>query len=210
MDAWLPRLAVDLDTPAPSDLARLFPPPVRSCALEIGFGGGEHLLSQARANPDIGYIGCEPFEDGVAKVVTAIAEEGLSNIRIHADDARQLLDWAPEGAFERAYILFPDPWPKARHAKRRLIQPAFLAALVPKLAGNARLRFATDIPAYLVTALRAFRADGRFTWTATRAADWRERPDDWPQTRYERKALREGRRCYYLTLEKTDRAPSSY
>lgn len=200
METWLPRLAIDLERPAPDHLADLFPVAVGSVALEIGFGGGEHLLWHARENPNVGYIGCEPFEDGVAKVVTAIDAEGLSNIRILADDVRHLIGWAPARSFSQAFILFPDPWPKARHAKRRLIQPEFLAALRPKLTEGARVRIATDIPDYLVTALRAFRADGGFEWLVSSPDDWRVRPADWPKTRYEQKAIREGRRCYYLTF----------
>lgn len=203
MAKWLPRVSVDLASPAPQDLTNLFEPPVRKVAIEIGFGGGEHLVWQARQDPTVGFIGCEPFEDGVAKVVTAMETHGLTNIRLHMDDARDLLSWAPDAAFAAAYVLFPDPWPKARHVKRRLISAAFLTSLARTMATGARLRVATDIPDYLRTALVAFRAcSEQFEWSASSPADWRDRPDDWPQTRYEQKAIREGRRCYYLSFKR--------
>lgn len=168
--------------------------------LEIGFGGAEHLIWQAEHNPAIGLIGCEPFEDGVAKALTAIDEKALRNVLLHPDDARDLLRWLPESSIGRAFILFPDPWPKKRHVKRRLISPHLLDLLARVLRPGAELRIGTDIGDYLRTILIAFHGERRFRWTARGPADWRHRPADWPQTRYEQKAVRHGRRCYYLSF----------
>lgn len=207
----LPRVAVDLGAPRPSTMADLFHPPVaggqpkafgQEIWLEIGFGGGEHLVWQARNRPDVGLIGCEPFEDGIVKVLTAIEDDQLSNIRIHADDARAMLRWLPTGSISRAFVLFPDPWPKVRHRKRRLVNPATLTELVRVLAPGGELRLATDIGDYARTMLVALQATPELVWMAACARDWRQRPDDWPQTRYEQKALREGRRCVYLRLQR--------
>jgi tRNA (guanine-N7-)-methyltransferase len=168
--------------------------------LEIGFGGGEHLIWQAERHPGVLLIGCEPFEDGVVKVLTAIEAKALANIRIHPDDARPLLRRLPEASIGRGFILFPDPWPKRRHAKRRLLSVALVDLLARVMRSGAELRIATDIGDYARTTLLAIQSQGGFRWTAASAGDWRSRPADWPQTRYERKALREGRRCYYFTF----------
>ncbi len=174
----------------------------REIWLEIGFGGGEHLIWQARHNPDVCLIGCEPFEEGVVKVLTAIDEQGLGNIRLHADDARAVLRWLPPASIGRAFILFPDPWPKTRHRKRRLVNEATLALLARVMKPDAELRIATDIGDYARTMLAAFQKVPEFQWTATSADDWRRRGPDWPETRYEQKALREGRRSTYLTFRR--------
>jgi tRNA (guanine-N7-)-methyltransferase len=166
--------------------------------LEIGFGGGEHLVWQAEQNPHIGLIGCEPFEDGVVKVLAAIEDKKLANIRVYPDDARPLLRWLPEASIARAFILFPDPWPKRRHAKRRLVSPQTLSLLAHVMRPGAELRIATDIGDYARTTLLALRAVPVFRWTAASPADWRQRSPDWPETRYQSKALREGRRCYFF------------
>jgi tRNA (guanine-N7-)-methyltransferase len=194
----LPPLSIALGAPAPSPLRALFAPPVADVWLEIGFGGGEHLLWQARQHPTIGMIGCEPFLDGVVKVLSAIEQGPLANIRLHADDARPLLRWLPRASIGRAFILFPDPWPKARHQKRRLVGEATLRGLARALRPGAELRMATDIGDYAGAMLLAVEAEGSFSLTAESASDWRQRPTDWPQTRYEAKALREGRRCSYF------------
>jgi tRNA (guanine-N7-)-methyltransferase len=154
----------------------------------------------ASANPRIGLIGCEPFQDGVVKVLGAIQADGLANIRVHADDARPLLRWLPAACIGRAFILFPDPWPKARHRKRRLVSAATLAELARVLRPGAELRLATDDGGYAGAMLSAIGGQGDFQWTATGPADWRQRPPDWPSTRYEEKARREGRRCYFLRI----------
>ena len=198
----LPRLALDLAQPPPARPGDLFAPPVEEVWLEIGFGGGEHLLWQARHNPGVGLIGCEPFQDGVVKVLSAIEAEGPSNIRLHADDARPLLRWLPAGGIGRTFILFPDPWPKKRHHKRRLVSAATLAELARVMRSGAELRIATDDGEYARSMLLAVAAQQDFRWMAAGPADWRRRPADWPPTRYEQKALREARRCIYLRFRR--------
>lgn len=168
--------------------------------LEIGFGGGEHLIWQARHNPHVALIGSEPFEDGVVKVLSAIEGGGLDRLRLLPDDVRPLLRVLPDAALARVFILFPDPWPKRRHHKRRLIQPDLVCELARVMRPGAELRFATDIGDYARTALLALYANGSFEWTAECPADWRVRPPDWPATRYEQKAIREGRPRYYFTF----------
>jgi tRNA (guanine-N7-)-methyltransferase len=197
-----PRVQPNLASPPPETVAALFDVPVKQVWLEIGFGGGEHLIWQAQNHPDVGIIGCEPFEEGVVKVLTLIDERGLSNIRIHPDDVRPLLRWLPEGSLDRAFVLFPDPWPKVRHRKRRLVATPLLDQIARALKRGAELRLATDIGDYARTMLIALMAHPAFHWTATGPADWRTRPDDWPPTRYEAKALREGRRSTYLRFER--------
>ena len=195
LDGLLPRVALDLTQTART----AFPAPgQRPLWLEIGFGGGEHLVWQARHNPAVDFIGCEPFVDGVVKVLAAIEAENIDNIRVHADDARDALRWLPDASIGRAFVLFPDPWPKKRHVKRRLVNRATLAQLARVMQPGAELRLATDIADYARTMLIALRATPQFQWQARSAADWRTRPDDWPPTRYEDKAGREGRPCVYL------------
>ncbi|MFN7164116.1 MAG: tRNA (guanosine(46)-N7)-methyltransferase TrmB [Hyphomonas sp.] len=170
------------------DPAALFPA-ARTVWLEIGFGGGEHLVAQAQAHPDIGFIGCEPFVEGVAKAIAGIEDIGLVNVRLWPDDARRLLEAFAPGTIARAFILFPDPWPKRRQQKRRLVQPDFLAALHRVLAPGAPVRFATDVASYADEALLAFLGNGGFDWPAIRADDWRRPPADHVTTRYESKKL---------------------
>jgi len=160
------------------------------------------LLWQARRNPGVGLIGCEPFQDGVIKVLSAIEEEQLANIRLHADDARPLLRRLPEGSIGRTFILFPDPWPKARHRKRRLVSAATLAELARIMRSGAELRIATDDGDYARWMLLAVVGQRNFCWTATGPADWRLRPSDWPSTRYEQKARKAGRRSYYFRFRR--------
>jgi tRNA (guanine-N7-)-methyltransferase len=194
----LPRVTFDLSVLAPSALGDAFAPPVSDVWLEIGFGGAEHLIWQARAHPSVGLIGCEPFEEGVVKALTAIDEGGLRNVKLWADDVRPLLRWLPDASIGRAFILFPDPWPKKRHHKRRLFSLDLLAALARVMKPAAELRLATDIGDYARTALMAVAQTPAFRWTAESPRDWRVRGDDWPGTRYEAKAGREGRRCYFF------------
>jgi tRNA (guanine-N7-)-methyltransferase len=198
----LPRVAISLAEPAPADLRRLFAPPVEEVWLEIGFGGGEHLLWQARNNPGVGLIGCEPFEDGVVKVLSAIERERLPNIRLLADDTRPLLRWLPQAAIWRAFILFPDPWPKKRHHKRRLVSAATLRELARVMRPGAELRLATDIGDYASWMLQAAQVQPALRWHASSPRDWRERTADWPPTRYEQKARGAGRRCYYFRFRR--------
>jgi tRNA (guanine-N7-)-methyltransferase len=176
--------------------------PSKPLWLEIGFGGGEHLIWQAEHNPEVNILGCEPFEDGVVKVLTAREEKDLRNIFLHMDDARMVLRALPPASIHRAFILFPDPWPKRKHQKRRLISSTLLAELASVMRPGAELRIGTDIADYARTILMAFQSTSDFTWTATRPADWQIRRTDWPQTRYEDKAVREGRRSSYLLFHR--------
>jgi tRNA (guanine-N7-)-methyltransferase len=198
IDEMLPRLAVDLRAPAPADLATLFESRVSRIWLEIGFGGAEHLLWQAEAQPNIGIIGAEPFEEGIVKALSGVSKGALGNVRLHGDDVRQLLDWLPDACLDRVFVLFPDPWPKKRHVKRRLVNEALLTKLARVIKPGGALRLATDVAAYARAMLIAARRQPGFTWQADEPADWRVRPADWPETRYEHKALGEGRRPAFL------------
>jgi tRNA (guanine-N7-)-methyltransferase len=202
----LPSVSLDLTQPAPSRFADLFGGTACDVWLEIGFGGGEHLVWQAERNPGFGFIGCEPFIDGIVKVLSAIEARRLNNIRLYAGDARPVLRWLPDGSIARAFVLFPDPWPKKRHRKRRIVSQATLALLARAMRGDAELRIATDIGDYIRTILLAVRSQSDFRWLASSAEDWRVRPADWPATRYEHKAIREGRRCAYLKLARAKRS----
>ena len=198
----LPRLALDLGAPAPDNLAALFPVPVDDVRVEIGFGGAEHLIAQAEGNPRSGFIGCEPFVNGMAKALVAIDERKLANIRLHHADAALLLDWLPPSSVARVDLLYPDPWPKRRHWKRRFVSDASVARLARILRPGAEFRFATDWANYAEwTLLRVLRSDV-FSWTAARADDWREAWPGFPGTRYEAKAKREGRAPCYLTFRR--------
>lgn len=173
----------------------------RDVWLEIGFGGGEHLVHQARQNPDVGFIGCEPYLNGVAMLLAKIRKAGVENIRVHPGDARDLFDVLPEAALARAFLLYPDPWPKARHHRRRFVTQEHLAPLARALRPGAAFRVATDIPDYVRQTLEEVPRQG-FNWQAERPADWRQAWPDWVPTRYELKALREGRVPHYLTFER--------
>ncbi len=185
----LPEIAVPDAGPATLDPATLFGESAVEVWLEIGFGGAEHLVEQARRNRDVGIIGCEPFMDGVAKALTVIDEQGLGNLRLHMDDARDVIDRLEPACLSRVFILFPDPWPKKRQQKRRLVQPEFLAELARSLRPQAQVRFATDVRSYADDALCAFLEDGRYHWQAAKADDWRTPPADHVRTRYESKRL---------------------
>jgi tRNA (guanine-N7-)-methyltransferase len=196
----LPQVCVDLASPAPTPLTQLFETPTTRTWLEIGFGGGEHLIHHAERNPGIGMIGAEPFEDGVVKALDAIHTRALANVRVHADDARPLLRWLPAASIDRAFILFPDPWPKKKHVKRRLVSAQTLTLLASAVKPGAELRVATDIGDYARTVLLAIRQQGAFEWPVASPEDWRQPWPDWPGTRYEAKAMRERRRCHYFTF----------
>ena len=185
----------------PVDFAALMPG-AREVWLEVGFGGGEHLIAMAKANPDVLLIGCEPFVNGVAMCLGAHERAGVTNVRIHPGDAREIFDVAPEGAFARIFVNYPDPWPKARHHKRRFIGEDNLPRLARVAAPGGRLHVASDIPDYIRSSLEATRQEPRFRWTAERPDDWRRPWDDWLSTRYEQKALREGRVPHYLTFRR--------
>ncbi len=186
VETLLPRLALDLSRPI--EPGRLMPG-AREVWLEIGFGGGEHLAEQAARHPDRLLLGAEPFLNGAASALRHLDERSISNVRLHVGDARDLLAVLPDRALARIFILFPDPWPKARHHKRRLIQPELVGELVRVLAPGGELRFATDWADYADRALERLRADGRLRWTATRAKDWNAAPADHVPTRYQAKGL---------------------
>ena len=204
VDELLPKRRLDLNSPTlvAERLAESLVAGARGTWLEIGFGGGEHLVAQATAHPDIAFVGCEPFIDGVVKVLSAIEERKLGNIRLHDDDARDVLRWLPAASIDRAFILFPDPWPKTKHRKRRLVSGPTLALLARTMKPGAQLRVATDIGDYARTILEAIAHQNAFRWTATCPADWRIQGDDWPVTRYQQKADREGRCSYFLRFER--------
>jgi tRNA (guanine-N7-)-methyltransferase len=191
-DTLLPRIALDLKQPAPADLRALFGD-VEDVRLEIGFGGAEHLILQAGNNPRRGFIGSDAFINGVAKALLAVDARKLENIRLHFGDASELIDWLPANALARIDLLYPDPWPKRRHWKRRFIQDETLARLARILRPDGELRFATDIADYAVYALARVLRSRDFVWTAEAASDWREAWPDFAGTRYEAKAKREGR-----------------
>ncbi len=188
IDDVLPTLGVPPTEPGHTHPGSLFEAK-REVWLEIGFGGGEHLAGQAALHPDVGFIGAEPFIDGVAKLLTAIEERRLSNVRVRRGDARDLTAQFSGQSIDRAFILFPDPWPKTRHRKRRLMQPEFIIELARILKPGARLRFATDWADYANRALADVLRDRRFTWTAGCADDWRRPPADHVTTRYQEKRL---------------------
>lgn len=169
--------------------------------LEIGFGGGEHMVHQANQNPDVGIIGAEPYINGVAMLLGKIRASGAQNIRIHPGDARDLMDVLPKASIKKAFLLYPDPWPKKRHHRRRFVTPEHLEPLAEVMAKGSEFRVATDIPDYVRQALEEIPKAG-FEWLAQNAEDWRVPWSDWISTRYEQKALREGRRPHYLTFRR--------
>lgn len=197
LDEVLPQLRLTL-----GDAGQLTPwPPFaddRPLWLEIGFGAGEHLAWQASHNPEVGLIGCEPYLSGVAKLLSKREREPFDNLRLVVDDARLLLQALPEAALSRAFVLFPDPWPKTRHHKRRIVNPTTASELVRVLRPGGELRLATDDPGYARWMLQVLRARPELEWLARRPVDWRLRPDDWPATRYEEKAVAAGRRPAFL------------
>ncbi|CCQ75715.1 tRNA (guanosine(46)-N7)-methyltransferase TrmB [Magnetospira sp. QH-2] len=202
VEELLPALRLDLD--GPLDPASLFERPFGELWLELGFGGGEHLAAQAAARRDVGFIGCEPFINGVARLLTEIRDRDLDNIRLLDDDARKVFDRLPDASLDRVFVLFPDPWPKSRHAKRRFICPPNLDLLARVMKPGAELRVASDHMTYIRWALRHLMDHPKFQWTARRAEDWRHRPADAEITRYESKALAKGDRCVYLTFVRTE------
>ena len=200
-DSLLPKLALDLAARPPSDLRKLFDG-VDDVRLEIGFGGGEHLAAEAGQNPRTGFIGCEPFVNGMAKALAMIAERSLRNIHLHHGDASELIAWLPQGSLARVDLIYPDPWPKRRHWKRRFVQAASIAEIARILRDDGEFRFATDIPDYAAWTLRHLARAPDFIWTAECANDWREPWVNFSSTRYEIKAKRAGRVPCYLTFRK--------
>ena len=203
VDELLPRLSLPAEGPVTA--ARLFgaEAAARPLHFEIGFGGGEHLAARAAALPGHLFIGAEPFLNGVAQALTHVENGGLANIRLHHGDALEVLRRVPDGALAMLYLLHPDPWPKARHAKRRMVNDGPLALFAAKLACGGVLRIGTDHPVYLRHALMVMRRHAAaFDWLAAAPADWQSRPADWPETRYEAKARRQGHEVWYLTFRR--------
>jgi len=201
-DTLLPKLALDLGNPAGPDLRKMFASEVDSVRLEIGFGGAEHLISEAKAHPRIGFLGTDAFVNSIAKALVAINDTALSNIRPYFGDASELVDWLPVEGLSRIDLLYPDPWPKRRHWKRRFIQDESLTRLARILKHGGELRFATDIGDYGAYALARVLRSKDFKWTAERADDWRKPWAGFCGTRYEAKAKREGRRPAYFIFER--------
>jgi len=198
----LPRLALDISGPAPTDAADLFGPPARAIRLEIGFGGGEHLVAEARTHQETGFIGCEPYINGMAKILAQIEAHDIRNIRLFAGDAAELLAWLPARTLARIDLIHPDPWPKRRHWKRRFVQDATIAAMARVLTSGGEFRFVSDIDDYCAWTLAHLARSADFAWTAERASDWREPWSGYTMTRFGHKAEREGRRSSYLRFRK--------
>lgn len=196
MDETLPRLRVPIVAGEQLDPKQVFPSQ-DEIWLEIGFGGGEHVSGQARKSANIGILASEVFFEGIAKLLGQIEDQGLQNVRVWPEDGRELVDGLQKSSIDRAFILFPDPWPKARHQKRRIIQPDFLDALARIMKPGGQVRFATDVRSYADEALERFLAHPSFNWTATCADDWRNAPADHVQTRYQQKKLGDIDPVYY-------------
>ena len=201
-ETLLPRLTLSLDTPAPNALATLFAVPADNVRLEIGFGGAEHLIAQAQANPRSGFIGAEPFVNGMAKALAAIDEAKLANIRLHHADATALIEWLPAASLARIDLLYPDPWPKRRHWKRRFVTDESVVTFARVLRPGGAFHFASDWPDYAAWTLQRVLRSRDFTWTAERADDWRKPWPGFVGTRYEAKAIREGRTPCYLVFRR--------
>jgi tRNA (guanine-N7-)-methyltransferase len=200
-DTLLPKLALDLDRPAPSDLRALFDG-ADEVRVESGFGGGEHLVAEAERNPTTGFIGIEPFINGMAKALAAIDDRSLANIRLHHGDATDVLAWLPDASLARFDLLYPDPWPKRRHWKRRFVRDESVAQMARVVRPGGEFRFVTDWPDYAAWTLRHLANEPAFEWTAERADDWRLPWPEFTSTRYEAKAKREGRVPCYLILRR--------
>jgi tRNA (guanine-N7-)-methyltransferase len=198
----LPRLALGIARPAPADLAALFPSPVSEIQLEIGFGGGENLVAQAAARPAHGFIGVEPFVNGMAKALAAIESAGLQNIRLHFDEAAGLMKWLPDSSLARIELIHPDPWPKRRHWKRRFVQDASIAQFARVLRCGGEVRFVTDIADYAAWTLQRFLRSPDFDWMAQCADDWRRPWPEFSSTRYHAKAARQERAPCFLTFRR--------
>jgi tRNA (guanine-N7-)-methyltransferase len=201
LETLLPRLALDLTAPS-GELARLFASPVDAVRLEIGFGGGEYLVAEAQQHPRTGFIGIEPFVNGMAKALAAIADRKLDNVRLHHGDAADVMGWLPPGGLSGVDLCYPDPWPKRRHWKRRFVQDARLAEIARVLRPGGEFRFVTDIPHYAAWTLERGLRSPDLVWTAERAEDWRRPWPGFTGTRYDSKAEREGRGPCYLIFRR--------
>jgi len=203
MRELLPRLAIDLSRPAPVDLRSLFAVPVADIVLEIGFGGGESMIAQACQSPATGFIGVEPYLNGMAKALSLIESHRLQNVRLHFGDAATLIAWLPENSLSRIDLIHPDPWPKRRHWKRRFVQDDAIARLGRILRSGAEFRFVSDVADYAAWTLQRFLRAPQFEWTARCADDWREPWPDFMPTRYHAKATREQRKSCFLVFRRT-------
>ena len=204
LEELLPKIRIALPEAGERlDPDAVFEREAREVWLEIGFGGGEHLAWQAARHPEIGFIGAEFFLNGVVSLLGHLARGRIGNVRIHPDDARPLLKALPDRSIGRTFLLFPDPWPKARHARRRFVSPENTAELARILKPGAELRIASDDPGYVAWALEHLTRSPDFEWLARGPSDWRARPEDWPPTRYEEKAVRAGRKPVYLRFRRT-------
>jgi tRNA (guanine-N7-)-methyltransferase len=199
MATLLPAIRVDIACGL-GDPAALFPDRPDDLRLEIGFGGGEHLIETATRERDVGFIGCEPFVNGMAKLLARIEQRGLTNIRLHKGDAGDVIEWLPDASLARVYLFYPDPWPKRRHRKRRFVSAENLAKLARVLKLGGELRFATDIDDYSGWTLARLRQSPDFDWTARSASDWLTPWPEWTRTKYEDKAIAAGRKPVYLTF----------
>ncbi|MBR7653190.1 tRNA (guanosine(46)-N7)-methyltransferase TrmB [Brucella oryzae] len=196
----LPRLKIDVEKPAPQDLRTLFEAKVDAVRLEIGFGGGEHLHHETGRYPQAGFIGVEPFVNGMAKILAALDSEPRQNLRLYDEDATAVLDWLPDTSLAGIDLFYPDPWHKRRHWKRRFVSDANLGRFARVLKPGAKFRFASDIEHYVNWTLQHCRRHPAFDWQAAGPSDWNDAYEGWPGTRYEAKAFREGRRAAYLTF----------
>ncbi len=200
VETLLPAIAVPDEGEVTAE--RLFGD-ARPLHLEIGFGGGEHLAYRADMLPDHGFIGCEPFINGVAMALGHVRDQRLANVRLWTGDALDVLRRVPDGSLSFVYLLHPDPWPKVRHAKRRMVSNGPVELIAAKLKAGGEFRVATDHPIYLDHALMVMQRHGNlFEWLAERPRDFLERSGGWPATRYEQKAIREGRRAYALRYKR--------
>ncbi|WP_275788021.1 tRNA (guanosine(46)-N7)-methyltransferase TrmB [Pararhizobium gei] len=202
LETVLPLLKLDLQTASPGNIKTLFSHPVDQVRLEIGFGGGEHLIHRAVESPSTGFIGVEPFVNSMAKLVGQIEEHGAENIRLYDDDATQVLDWLPDASIDHIDLLYPDPWPKRKHWKRRFVSRVNLDRFARVLKPGGIFCFASDIGTYINWTLTHCRDHAAFDWTAENASDWLTPYAGWPSTRYEAKARREGRKSSYLTFRR--------
>jgi len=206
MENLLPRLKIDLEKYEEKiEPYSLFSCNIKEVWLEIGFGAGEHTAWQAKQNPNVGFIACEPFLNGVARLLKSVSAENLHNIRIFPDDALTLIKHLPKGTIDRLFILFPDPWPKSRHKKRRMITLENIANFADILADNGVLRFSTDHLEYARWTLLIMLKQKWFYWTAEKSSDWQIRPADWPLTRYEQKALKDNKKPIFLQFKRLPR-----
>ena len=205
LETLLPQLALDLTRSAPGKLASLYAVPVDDVELEIGFGGGEAMIAAAKDRPRTGFIGVEPFVNGMAKALAAIESAKLQNIRLHFGDALDLVAWLPPSSLGAVALIHPDPWPKRRHWKRRFVQDTTIARLARILRPGSQFRFVTDVADYAAWTLRRFLRSNDFAWTARTAADWR---NPWPgfvPTRYHAKAVQQQRASCFLVFRKLER-----